>query len=148
LPFKQAKFGAGLKPVLVAFSTALQDFKIRRKGKMKRKYLSLMLFLVIGFIISCVETKKEGGKMVTVIGQVKGGITVPGGAGETTGWALIETNLKIDWKTVQSIEIAPESQVKEYDGKRVEVKGELTWRQGVERGYWPVIEVKIINEIK
>lgn len=86
--------------------------------------------------------------MVTVIGKL---IRVAAIGGETTGWALeLESDLKFDSKRLKRIEVDPaDKRIEEFEDKRVEVKGRLSWGGGgPERGYYPIIEIKTIRKLK
>ena len=70
--------------------------------------------------------------------------------GETTGWALqLESERQINDRKVQQIEVDPAPAglpLDSLEGKRVEVVGRVEWRQGVERGPYPVLVVESIQE--
>ena len=70
--------------------------------------------------------------------------------GETTGWAVqLESERKINDAEVKQIEVDPaprKIQLDTFEDKQVEITGTLTWRQGVERGEYPVVVIETIRE--
>lgn len=69
--------------------------------------------------------------------------------GETTGWAIqLDAPRVIHGNEVRLLEVdsRPE-QWQPYEGKRVEATGMIVFRQGIERGRWPVLEVESLREI-
>ncbi len=68
--------------------------------------------------------------------------------GETTGWAIrLDEPMEIDGKQIRLLDVdsqtGPWSQL---DEKHVEASGRIVYRQGIERGGWPVLEVESMRE--
>ncbi|MCL6481125.1 MAG: hypothetical protein K6U02_05300 [Firmicutes bacterium] len=91
-------------------------------------------------------TRTADDERVTVRGVL---VRVVAIGGETTGWALqLETPLKLEGQTVHELEV--NSQPERWAGseeKRVEARGRIRWRQGIERGRWPVLEIESLREL-
>jgi hypothetical protein len=111
---------------------------------MQRSKRMLMVIIVLGttflYSIGNPDTIIVTGKLIRVVG--------PGS--ETTGWAIhLDSTIKIDGKPVQSIEA--DHHTDRFDkllNKRVKATGTLTFWSGIERGYWPVLDVSTIEEVK
>jgi hypothetical protein len=81
---------------------------------------------------------------------VKGTVERALGIGaETCGWLIhLDKPLKVDDKPVDTIEIAGAVDTfAALEHKLVKAKGTLAHKHGVERGNYPVLEVKSIKEI-
>jgi len=92
------------------------------------------------------RSKNESVAMQTVTGVLR---RVAGIGGETTGWAIrLDSPLKLSkTKQVNKIEVAADSSLLEsLLGKQVEVRGRITWRQGIERGRYPVMMLDSIRK--
>jgi hypothetical protein len=115
-----------------------------------RSILAAALFLPL--LLAACEGK--GKKRVPQNGEGK--LTVQGVltriaaiGGETTGWAIrLDKPKVIQGSEIQLLEVnsRPE-RWQPYEGKRVEATGVIVFRQGVERGRWPVLEVEFLREI-
>jgi hypothetical protein len=91
-------------------------------------------------------TRPANDERVTVRGLL---VRVVAIGGETTGWALqLEAPLKLEGQTVRELEVnsRPERWAGSED-KWVEARGRITWRRGVERGRWPVLEIESLREL-
>jgi len=94
---------------------------------------------------SDMKTRKEGIAMQTVNGLLH---HVSAIGGETTGWAIrLEQPLKVSEKMiVKEIEIAADGGLlAPLLDKQVEARGRTTWRQGIERGRYPVLTLESIH---
>ncbi len=90
---------------------------------------------------------KDQEKRMTVQGTLQ---RVVGIGGESTGWAIkLDRPVEIEGRTVTLLEIDhnPE-RWRQLENKHVEATGRLTLRQGVERPFWPVLEVETLKEAK
>jgi hypothetical protein len=99
-------------------------------------------------LVQRMKMKQEEGQTITVNGILE---PAAGIGGETTGWAIAaDTDLEIaPGKRVRSLEVDPHGKpLGALTGKRVQATGALTWRHGVERGDFPVIEIDTIKERK
>jgi len=69
--------------------------------------------------------------------------------GETTGWAIgLEEPLKLRGKRMREINVAADSRLLEpLQDKQVQVRGQIIWRQGIERGRYPVMMLESIHEM-
>ncbi len=75
---------------------------------------------------------------------------VVGIGGESTGCAIqLDPPVEIDGRTVTLLEVdhKPEGW-RQLENKHVEATGRLTLRKGVERQFWPVLEVETLKEAK
>ena len=101
------------------------------------------------FLVGIGNASWADGRMqeLTLVGTLTRVVAV---GAETTGWAVeLESDMKIDRATVKRIEIDPgRENVERFEDKRVEVKGTLIWRSGVERRNYPVVEVRAIRELR
>jgi len=88
--------------------------------------------------------------MVAAIQAVKGLLHHVDAIGsETTGWAIrLDNPLKLSEKMkVSEIEVAADrSLLAPLLDKQVQVRGRITWRQGVERGRYPVMILESIRK--
>lgn len=86
--------------------------------------------------------------MKTISGTLK---QVSAIGGETTGWAIqLDEDLEVsNGKKVKQIEVDPKGKdITALDKKRVQAKGALEWRHGIERGDYPVFAIDSIQAIK
>jgi hypothetical protein len=85
------------------------------------------------------------GSRLTVDGFVT---RVAGIGGESTGWGLVlETPLVVEGETLNLIEINPDPERwPEFEEHNVRATGRLTFRTGVERGRWPVLQVETMEK--
>ena len=100
-----------------------------------------MVLLVCGLMF-CPAWGQE--QLITVTGKL---IHVAAIGGETTGWAVrAEQPVQIEGKTLTKLEVDPAgTKVDGLDNKRVEIRGNLEKRAGVERqAYW----VLVVKEIR
>ncbi len=100
------------------------------------------------FIVSASWAQERKTSVITITGKL---IQIMAIGGETTGWAVeLESDLRIDTQKIKRIEVDPAGKkLGGYKDKRVEVKGRLTLGGGgPERGYYPVIEIEGIRELK
>jgi len=91
------------------------------------------------------DTKQPSDGQVTVRGRLE---QVAAIGAETTGWAIeLDAPLTVEGQQLTRIEISGDSERwNELGGKRVEATGRIVFRQGVERGRYPVLEVQTIRE--
>ena len=91
------------------------------------------------------SVQKPGDDRVTVRGRLT---RVAAIGAETTGWAIeLDAPLTVEGQQLTRIEISGDSERwNELGGKRVEATGRIVFRQGVERGRYPVLEVQTIRE--
>lgn len=91
-------------------------------------------------------TRSADDQRVTVRGVL---VRVVAIGGETTGWAIqLESPLELEGKTLLELEVnsQPERWAN-FEEKRVEAHGHITWRRGVERGRWPLLEIESLQEL-
>ncbi len=112
---------------------------------MGRLGIGICLFLAL--VCADLQAAPQKQKMTRVTGKLE---RVVGIGGETTGWAIqLESPLRIEGKPVKSVEISGLTELMgKLENKRVEASGKLSYRSGVERGRWPVLEVSTIQEAK
>jgi len=102
-------------------------------------------FQQVSGIIDAKQTEKQN--MITVTGKLE---RVAAIGGETTGWAIqMDSETKIKDKIVKSIEVNHDTKKFEnLANERVQAKGRVAFRNTIERGEWPILEVSTIREIK
>ena len=104
------------------------------------------VFLVALFSVASHANAQEKTKI-----SVKGTVQRAMGIGaETSGWLIqLDKPITIDDKSFDTIEIAGAVDTfAALEHKPVKAKGTLVHKHGVERGDYPVLEVKSIQEIK
>ena len=107
---------------------------------------------IIFILVACSGTtglrgkKPDTEKGLTVRGKL---VHVMAIGGETTGWGIeLDKPLDIEDRKVFLLEIeAKGMQLGEFENSQVEAWGLLKMRQGVERKFWPVLEVKVLKDI-
>jgi hypothetical protein len=103
-------------------------------------------FLLILFCVSLVAETKE--QKVVVTGTLSRAMAI---GAETTGWAIqLDSETTIDGKPVHSVEIAypKANKLEKLNNKRVNAKGKVGHRHGVETGDRMVLEVSSIKTAK
>jgi len=116
-----------------------------------RTAISLTLLALALFLSACDDKKPSSGQGSGPSLTVRGLLTRSAGiGGETTGWVVVlDQPVKVEGQKLNMLEV-------EFDSARwpmkedtqVEATGRLTFRQGVERGRFPVLRVTSIREIK
>ncbi len=101
------------------------------------------------FLVACSALggkKQDTEKGLAVRGKL---VQVMAIGGETTGWGIeLDAPLEIEGQKVSLLEIeAKQMQLDGFENARVEAWGRLKMRQGVERKFWPVLEVMNLKEI-
>lgn len=107
--------------------------------------LSIGLILALSALPS--EARAQGPKIV-VIGELQRVVAI---GGESTGWVVqLESEISIDGKEAASIEVEYNNarKLELLENKRVEARGVLSHRQGVERGERAVLVVSAIRKAK
>jgi hypothetical protein len=68
--------------------------------------------------------------------------------GESTGWVIhLDTEAKIEGKPTKSIEASgPKEDLARLENKHVNAVGRIVIKRGIERGEWPVLEIRAIRE--
>ena len=99
-----------------------------------------------GFLFFIGAGKKPAGREITVQGTLHLMAAI---GGETTGWNLrLDRPLSVkEGSEVGQIEINPgKRSMDEFEEKKVQVTGALTWKTGIERGSYPVVVIKTIRK--
>ena len=88
---------------------------------------------------------KPGEEHVTVRGRLT---RVAAIGAETTGWAIqLDAPLTVEGNELRRIEIyGDEKRWSHLAEKKVEATGKISFREGIERGRYPVLEVQTIQE--
>jgi heat shock protein HslJ len=110
-----------------------------------RMFRIVAAFILLLFCVSLQAQTQE--KELTVVGKL---VRVMGIGGETTGWAIeTESGVTVEGKKVNSVEVsyADGEMLGKLADKRVEARGKITHRHGVERADWPVLEITSIQEL-
>jgi hypothetical protein len=111
------------------------------------RILRLSIGLILAFSTLASEAPAQGPKM-TVTGELERVMAI---GGESTGWVVqLESKTSIDGKDATSIEIEYSNtrRLEMLENKRVEARGVLSHRQGVERGERTVLVVSSIRKAK
>jgi heat shock protein HslJ len=95
------------------------------------------------------ETNASGApakpKQLTVTGQLQRSMAI---GGETTGWAIfLDSKIDVEGQAVDSIEV--QGSIKTLESlaeQRVEAIGVIVHKTGVERGSWPVLQIRKIKK--
>jgi hypothetical protein len=104
--------------------------------------IGLGVFLMIALNIQ--SSAQETPRKVTVVGILNRVVVI---GGETTGW-IVELNREqeIFGNSTIEIDMDPKGQsMEKYSDKHVKITGNVMTRIGVERGYYPVIELETIQ---
>ncbi|MGA2193115.1 MAG: hypothetical protein ABSG42_07040 [Nitrospirota bacterium] len=88
-----------------------------------------------------------GNNNISVTGTLKRIMAV---GGETTGWAInLDRPLVFQGKEYKRLDVAPGGvNISDLSGKKITASGAISWRTGVERGRYPVLELTGFKEIK
>jgi len=128
--------GVDCKKTKKVCKTVCDDFEVKPSGDTPHRGFSLQMF----------QQKKGAIVMQTVTGVLH---RVGAIGGETTGWAIrLDSPLKLpEIKQVNEIEVDAESSLlKPLMDKQVEARGRIIWRQGIERGRYPVMTIDWIRK--
>jgi ABC-type hemin transport system substrate-binding protein len=107
--------------------------------------LSVGLILALSALPS--QARAQGPK-INVIGELKRLVAI---GGESTGWVVqLESEMSIDGREAASVEAEYNNtrKLELLENKRVEARGVLSHRQGVERGERTVLVVSSIRKAK
>jgi heat shock protein HslJ len=97
------------------------------------------------------ETNASGApakpKQMTVTGQLQRSMAI---GGETTGWTIfLDSKIDVEGQSVDSIEVQGSIETLEsLADQRVEAIGVIGHKSGVERGSWPVLQMRKIKKAK
>jgi hypothetical protein len=91
------------------------------------------------------SVQKPGDERVTVRGRLT---RVAAIGAETTGWAIqLDAPLTVEGNDLRRIEIyGNEKRWSQLAERSVEATGKISFREGIERGRYPVLEVQTIQE--
>ncbi|MDQ6959499.1 MAG: hypothetical protein Q9M27_00595 [Mariprofundaceae bacterium] len=127
--------GVDCKKAKKVCKTVCDDFDVIESGDTPHRGFSTQQF----------QQEKEVAAMQTINGILH---RISAIGGETTGWAVrLEHPLQVSEKmTVNEIEVVADGSLLEpLQGKQVEARGQITWRQGIERGRYPAIMIETIH---
>jgi hypothetical protein len=100
-------------------------------------------------VFACVDLSAQPREQeITVTGKL---VRVMALGGESTGWAIdLESPTDIGGKRVNSIQVSyrKTAKLEKLENKSVKASGKLTYRQGVETGEQPVLDVSSMKEAK
>jgi hypothetical protein len=111
------------------------------------RILRLSIGLILVFSALASEAPAQGPKMI-VTGELQRVMAI---GGESTGWVVqLESKTSIDGKDATSIEIeySNTGRLEVLENKRVEARGVLSHRQGVETGERTVLVVSSLRKAK
>jgi hypothetical protein len=122
------------------------DF-VRCGDIMLRKELAVAALSISVLFLVCMLSQVGAESEVTVSGTL--GQVVEAG-GETTGWAIhLDRKVTIQDREVSSLEVSGRGRdLVQLNGQHVEATGTIVIRHGVERGDWPVLEIRMIRALK
>jgi hypothetical protein len=107
--------------------------------------LSASVILALACVYLSAQPREQE---ITVTGKL---VRVMAIGGESTGWAIdFESPTLIGGKRVNSIQVSyrKTGKLEKLENKSVKASGKLTYRQGVETGEQPVLDVSSMKEAK
>jgi hypothetical protein len=107
--------------------------------------LSASVILALACVYLSAQPREQE---ITVTGKL---VRVMAIGGESTGWAIdFESPTDIGGKRVNSIQVSyrKTGKLEKLENKSVKASGKLTYRQGVETGEQPVLDVSSMKEAK
>ena len=113
---------------------------------MRHAILFLTMLLIVA-AVGCDPSRQGGGaeQLISVRGKLTSVMAI---GGETTGWAIeLQKPIEVEGKQLRQIEIDGDRQAwPSLEGKVVEARGKIAFREGVERGRYPILQVESIRE--
>jgi hypothetical protein len=105
------------------------------------------LILVLCCVCLYADSADEGEpQKITLVGTLHRAMAV---GAESTGWTVqVDSETIIDGKPISSIEVSDvrkPKQLEDFDNKRVKIAGKVLYRNGVETGVQPYIEITTIK---
>jgi hypothetical protein len=107
--------------------------------------VSASLILVVACVYLSAQPREQE---ITVTGKLVRAMAI---GGESTGWVIeFESATDIGGKTANWIQVSyrKTAKLEKLENKRVKASGKLAYRQGVETGEQPVLDVSSIKELK
>jgi hypothetical protein len=102
--------------------------------------------LILTLCCVCLHADESDPQKVTLVGTVHRAMAV---GAETTGWMVqVDSVTIVDGKPISSIEVSDTrkpKQLEDFENKRVKIAGKVVYRNGVETGVQPYVEITTIK---
>jgi len=102
--------------------------------------------LILTLCCVCLHADQGDPQKVTLVGTVHRAMAV---GAETTGWMVqVDSVTMVDGKPISSIEVSDTrkpKQLEDFENKRVKIAGKVVYRNGVETGVQPYVEISTIK---
>jgi hypothetical protein len=103
--------------------------------------------LILAFCCVCLYAADEGEpQKISAVGTLHRAMAI---GAESTGWMMqVDSETIIDGKPISSIEVSDvrkPKKLEEFENKRVKIAGKVLYRNGVETGVLPYIEISTIK---
>src|SRR5580658_4462143 len=117
---------------------------LKRRFAMRIARASMGLILTLGCV--CLHADESDPQKITLVGTIHRAMAV---GAETTGWMVqVDSVTIVDGKPISSIEVSDTrkpKQLEDFENKRVKIAGKVVYRNGVETGVLPYIEITTIK---
>jgi hypothetical protein len=123
------------------------SFFLHERKRTNVRILRLSIGLILALSALPAEARAQG-PVIVVRGELKRVMAI---GGESTGWVVhLESEISIDGREAASIEVEYNNtrKLELLENKRVEARGVLSHRQGVERGERTVLVISSIRKAK
>jgi hypothetical protein len=102
--------------------------------------------LILTLCCVCLHADESDPQKITLVGTVHRAMVV---GAETTGWMVqVDSVTIVDGKPISSIEVSDTrkpKQLEDFENKRVKIAGKVVYRNGVETGIQPYVEISTIK---
>jgi hypothetical protein len=102
--------------------------------------------LILALCCVCLHAQEGEPQKITLVGTLHRAVAI---GAESTGWSVqVDSETIIDGKPISSIEVSDirkPKQLEDFDNKRVKIAGKVLYRNGVETGVQPYIEITTIK---
>jgi hypothetical protein len=102
--------------------------------------------LILALCCVCLHAQEGEPQKITLVGTLHRAVAI---GAESTGWSVqVDSETIIDGKPISSIEVSDirkPKQLEDFDNKRVKIAGKVLYRNGVETGVLPYIEITTIK---
>jgi hypothetical protein len=102
--------------------------------------------LILALCCVCLHAQEGEPQKITLVGTLHRAVAI---GAESTGWTVqVDSETIIDGKPISSIEVSDirkPKQLEDFDNKRVKIAGKVLYRNGVETGVQPYIEITTIK---
>jgi hypothetical protein len=102
--------------------------------------------LILALCCVCLHAQEGEPQKITLVGTLHRAVAI---GAESTGWTVqVDSETIIDGKPISSIEVSDirkPKQLEDFDNKPVKIAGKVLYRNGVETGVQPYIEITTIK---